>query len=221
MSQVDEMTTTQGPNSTNETYFYYTDEYINDGNSSNSSYEYYDEDESGLKFAYKLGDFLTHFYTPALVLLGSIGNIISVCVLFGRKLRNLSSSYYLAALGINDTCYLIVALISWLSYIQINIYNQKYYCQGLTYVSGMCSFMSVWLVVAFTVERSIAVLYPLKRRTMCTRKRAVFVIIGLFFLSCVICVPYLIYAEPKYSEYLKDYVCDVRTEYKVSLEIRS
>lgn len=201
-------------NKTEETLVQYTYDYGNFSNSTDPS-EYETEADVGLEFAYKIGDFLTHYYTPALVLIGSIGNILSVIVFFRTKLRKLSSSYYLAALGISDTCFLFGAFVSWLNYININIYNKDYYCQFFTYVSGLCSFLSVWFVVAFTVERFIAVLYPLKRQTMCTVKRACTVLIGLFLTGCVISVPYFIYAAPIYSEYLNDFVCDVREEYKV------
>lgn len=195
---------------------YYTYDYGNYGNSSsNDTDNYYFEDGEGLDFAYKVGDFLTHYYTPALVFVGSIGNILSVIVFFKTKLRKLSSSYYLAALGISDTCFLLGAFVSWLNYININIYNKNYYCQFFTYMSGLCSFLSVWFVVAFTVERFIAVLYPLKRQTMCTVKRACTVLVGLIILGCIVSIPCFLYAAPIYSEYVNDFVCDVREEYKV------
>lgn len=199
-------------NTTEETYYSYES-----GNFSNSTdpSEYENESDYGLELAYKIGDILTHYYTPALVLIGCTGNILSVIVFFRTKLRKLSSSYYLAALGISDTCFLLGAFVSWLNYLNINIYNKNYYCQFFTYASGLCSFLSVWFVVAFTVERFIAVLYPLKRQTMCTVKRACTVLMGLIFTGCIISVPYFIYAAPIYSEYLNDYVCDVRDEYKV------
>lgn len=173
------------------------------------------EENFGMSVAYFIGDFLTHYYTPALVLIGSTGNILSVFVFFKTKLRKLSSSYYLAALGISDTCFLIGAFVSWLNYYNINIYNQDYYCQFFTYISGLCSFLSVWFVVAFTIERFIAVLYPLRRQTICTVKRACMVLFVLIILGCIINIPCLIYAAPQYSEFLKDNVCDVREEYKV------
>lgn len=199
----------------NWTENYYTYDY---GNFTNVNYTeaFYSEDSDGLDFAYKIGDLLTHYYTPALVFVGSVGNILSVIVFFKTKLRKLSSSYYLAALGISDTCFLVGAFVSWLNYININIYNKNYYCQFFTYISGLCSFLSVWFVVAFTVERFIAVLYPLKRQTMCTVKRACTVLIGLFILGCTVSIPNFIYAAPVYSVYINDYVCDVREEYKVN-----
>jgi 7 transmembrane receptor (rhodopsin family) len=175
------------------------------------------EEDFGITIGYFIGDFLTHYYTPALVLIGSAGNILSVIVFFKTKLRKLSSSYYLAALGISDTCFLLGTFVSWLSYYNINVYNREYYCQIFTYFSGLCSFLSVWFVVAFTIERFIAVLYPLKRQTICTVKRACTILALLIFLGCFINIPYFIYAAPQFSAFLDDYVCDVREEYKVIL----
>ncbi|XP_070490081.1 thyrotropin-releasing hormone receptor [Chironomus tepperi] len=177
------------------------------------------EHDLGIEIAYLIGDFLTHYYTPALVLIGTTGNILSVIVFFKTKLRKLSSSYYLAALGISDSCFLLGAFVSWLNYYNINIYNRDYYCQFFTYVSGLCSFLSVWFVVAFTVERFIAVLYPLKRQTICTVKRACTVLFVLCVLGCLINIPCLLYAAPQYSIFLNDYVCDVREDYKYQMQI--
>lgn len=198
-----------------ESYHYYSEDYanlssLNYTNSSNKS-----EHDLGIEIAYFIGDFLTHYYTPALVLIGTTGNILSVIVFFKTKLRKLSSSYYLAALGISDTCFLLGAFVSWLNYYNINIYNRNYYCQFFTYVSGLCSFLSVWFVVAFTVERYIAVLYPLKRQTICTVKRACTVLFVLCVLGFLINIPCLIYSAPQFSPFLNEYVCDVREDYKV------
>lgn len=98
----------------------------------------------------------------------------------------------------------------------IDLYNRDYFCQSLTYISGLCSFLSVWFVVGFTVERFIAVRYPLKRQTMCTVKRARLTLAALILIGSIICIPYLLYAAPVYSEDAKYTICDVREEYKVS-----
>jgi hypothetical protein len=206
----------------------YSDDYVmnisssaNNSNATNASRDDFAEDY-GMTIAFLIGDFLTHYYTPALVVFGSAGNILSVVVFFKTKLRKLSSSYYLAALGISDTCFLIGTFMSWLNLININIYARNYFCQFFTYISGLCSFLSVWFVVAFTVERFIAVLYPLKRQTICTVKRACTILCALCIVGCLINIPCLIYAAPQYSSYIDNFVCDVREEYKVSaLSIRN
>jgi hypothetical protein len=166
-------------------------------------------------FAYQVGDFMAHYYTPGVVLFGSIGNILSVIVFLKTKLRFLSSSYYLAALGINDTCFLLGSFVAWLDYLNVDIYNKNYYCQFFTFMSGLCTFLSVWIVVAFTVERFIAVVYPLKRPTMCTVKRACVVLSGLFSIGSLICIPYAVFASPRYFEFVNDNICNVADKYEV------
>ncbi|XP_049792373.1 uncharacterized protein LOC126199494 [Schistocerca nitens] len=46
-------------------------------------------------------------------------------------------------------------------------------------MSSVFSFLSVWLIVAFTVERFIAVQYPLHRPRVCTVSRAKTIVLGL------------------------------------------
>ncbi|XKL59564.1 hypothetical protein PGB90_000580 [Kerria lacca] len=75
------------------------------------------------------------YYTPVLVILGSIGNIISVFVFFNTKLRKQSSSYYLAALAISDTGFLITQFISWLNLVDLPLFKKSGYCQMTIYTS--------------------------------------------------------------------------------------
>lgn len=168
-------------------------------------------------FAEKLSHLLTFYYTPILVFTGSIGNILSVLVFFKTKLRKLSSSYYLAALGISDTCFLFFLFLTWLSFIDVNIYNRPVWCQLITYLTYVFSFLSVWFVVAFTVERFIAVLYPLKRQTMCTVRRAKMVLVCLTILGAIHSTPYIIFSVPQYSERGNNTICGANEDYKVSL----
>lgn len=145
----------------------------------------------------------------------SVGNILSVIAFFNAELRNLSSSYYLAALSISNTGFLVGAFIAWLNYLNIDIDRKIYYCQLHAYTSGLSIFLSVWIMVAFIVERFIAVLYPLKRRTMCTVKRACAVLIGLTCVGSAVNVPYFIYAAPRCSHFHNDSICYVSDEYMV------
>lgn len=74
-------------------------------------------------------------------------------------------------------------------------------------------------MVAFTVERFIAVRYPLKRQTMCTVKRARLMLFALILIGSIVCIPYLLYSAPVDSEDGTYKICDIREEYKVSVSV--
>ncbi|XP_055606082.1 neuropeptides capa receptor [Uranotaenia lowii] len=173
-----------------------------------------DIDQQTFLYYAELLSVINFYYIPALVLFGSIGNILSVLVFFKTKLKKLSSSYYLAALGLSDTCYLVGLFVPWLNLIDIKIYTLEGYCQFFTFFSNLCSFLSVWFVVAFTVERFIAVMYPLKRQTMCTVRRAKIVISALTLIGVFISLPVIFFASPQYSPAMNETICDMPEEYK-------
>lgn len=137
------------------------------------------------------------YYTPILVYLGALGNCLSVCVFFSSKLRKLSSSFYLAALAISDTGFLISLFIVWLNMVDVGLFNRQGFCQFFIYLTTLCSFLSVWFVVAFTIERFVAVQYPLRRQSMCTVARAKSVLLGLTALGIVLCSPVLWFSSPQ------------------------
>ncbi|GAB6031766.1 hypothetical protein CHUAL_010175 [Chamberlinius hualienensis] len=125
-----------------------------------------------------------YFYViPSLVLLGTLGNLLSLAVFRCTKLRRLSTSYYLTALSLSDTAFLISIFATWLETVGVNAYNQPFLCQFVTYISHVCSFLSPWLVVTFTVERFVATCYPLRRAAVCTVSRAKIVVAMLTIIA--------------------------------------
>ncbi|XP_044014639.1 thyrotropin-releasing hormone receptor [Aphidius gifuensis] len=136
------------------------------------------------------------YYTPVLVLFGSFGNCLSVYIFFSTKMRRVSSSWYLSALAISDTFFLLSIFITWLNIIGVGIFNLPGYCQFFVYLSTLCSFLSVWFVVTFTIERFVAVRYPLKRQSMCTVTRAKILLIILSLFGLIICCPVLWFSSP-------------------------
>ena len=123
------------------------------------------------------------FFVPMLVLVGILGNTLSFVTFTFSTLRQLSSSVYLAALAVADTGFLLCVIASWSSNINVSIYHQPGWCQTFVYLNYIFSFLSVWYVVGFTVERYIAVCFPFKRANMCTVQRARLVVIGLAVLA--------------------------------------
>lgn len=125
------------------------------------------------------------YVVPLIIFVGLIGNGISIVVFFSNTLRKSSSSIYLAALAICDNGFLFTLVFQWLVWFDIQIYHKNGACQIFTYVSNVCAFLSVWYVVSFTVERYIAVFYPLKRQTLCTPTRSKIVVCSLAVASCL------------------------------------
>ncbi len=126
------------------------------------------------------------YVLPALVLIGFIGNSLSFAVFMGSYLRRYSPNIYLAALAFSDNVFLLSIFLSWISTIGIDVYNKDGGCQTLAYLTYVTAFLSVWYVVAFSVERYIAVCFPLRRQEMCTTSRARLVVIGFAVLALLL-----------------------------------
>lgn len=148
---------------------------------------------------------------------GTIGNILSVVVFLRTKLKKLSSSYYLAFLAIFDTGFLWCYFIEWLHIFHIDLYKRNGFCQLFTWLSNACSVLSVWLVVAFTIERFVAVLYPLKRQSMYTVRRARCIVFYLVLFHAINSSPLLLLVISKKSAKAEeDMVCTYDENYRVS-----
>ncbi|XP_069157652.1 kappa-type opioid receptor-like [Procambarus clarkii] len=158
-------------------------------------------------------DHIQVWVTPVLVVVGSAGNIVSVVVFHSRKLRSLSSSCYLAALAASDTVFLATLLVVWVSRVWRDLVNQPGWCQALVYATYVTTFLSVWLVVAFTVERFIAVCYPLLRAAVCTVRRARLVIFLLTAVALMLYSYLLVAAAPGLHPTAGRTICKVRPAY--------
>ncbi|KAK9870897.1 hypothetical protein WA026_009853 [Henosepilachna vigintioctopunctata] len=149
----------------------------------NYSGNYSGDDSCGPTYGYYI-NLLHSYYLPLISLFGIVGNCLSFTVFMSPYLKMRSSSYYLAALAVADLGFLIVVTIVQCSFVGIlELYNTDGWCQFFVYISSVCATLSVWLIVAFTVERFIAVKYPLKRPNICTVRRARIVISTLLFLA--------------------------------------
>ena len=125
------------------------------------------------------------YLVPVIIVVGFLGNTMSFIVFVATELRTLSSSVYLAALAIADTGFLLCVFIMWSHNINWNLHHQPGWCQLFVYLTYFFSFLSVWYVVSFTVERFIAVCFPFKRSTMCTVRRARIVVIVMPVMSSI------------------------------------
>ena len=129
---------------------------------------------------------LDMYFVPFAIFIGLIGNTLSFLVFVCTPMKRLSASVYLAALALSDNGFLICALLSWSTNFGVSLYHRTGWCQAFVYFSYICGFLSVWYVVGFTVERYIAVCFPLRRGTMCTARRAKMVVAGLAIVAALL-----------------------------------
>ncbi|XP_049857927.1 somatostatin receptor type 4-like [Schistocerca gregaria] len=135
---------------------------------------------------------LNLYYIPVLCVVGCAGNVASVLVFFGTKLCKLSSSFYLGALAVSDSLFLLAVLGAWALSV-LELAPSAAYCKATVAASNLCSLLSAWLVVAFTVERFVAVRYPLRRPAVCTVARAKSVLAALTALALAATAPSLFF----------------------------
>lgn len=170
---------------------------------------------------YFLLDFFHQYYIPSIILLGLVGNLLSCVVFLNTHLRIRSSSYYLAALATADFGFLITLLLVWLNNtLGWKVFNKDGWCETLVYVSAVCSSLSVWLIVAFTVERFIAVQYPLHRPHICTIARAKTIVLVLVILALTSHSYSFVTAGVVSSRDGEEY-CDLKVEYLETMKIIS
>ncbi|XP_041374812.1 growth hormone secretagogue receptor type 1-like [Gigantopelta aegis] len=126
-----------------------------------------------------------HLYVlPILVSIGIPGNIISFVVLVFSSFRQRTSSIYLATLAILDTVILIISLLWFISFYhpEEKIFREGT-CQFIHLVFYFAIHFDVLVMVAMTVERFIAVVFPLKAPNLISAKKAFIVIAGLGLFS--------------------------------------
>ncbi|XP_068248250.1 uncharacterized protein [Palaemon carinicauda] len=135
------------------------------------------EDEKSSEFTW-INTHLRIYYLLVIAITGIIGNFISMAVFLGTRLKNHSSYYYLAFMGASDTLFLSFLCVQCLlnnqglQWLRIEFLSSSAGCKMINYVMSTCTNISVWLTVAYTTERCIAVQYPLLRAQLCTVGRA-------------------------------------------------
>lgn len=129
-----------------------------------------------------------------LVIFGAITNSLTVLVMTRKRMRNSNASLYITFMAICDFLVLLFKfLANMIKLYRISIYN---FCIIIQVVPQAASFISVWLIMATSAERTAAVLVPLKVIHLFSRKRSkiiIYVIILTFVLissSVSFCIEY-------------------------------
>ena len=125
---------------------------------------------------------------PILILLGTIGNILSIVVLTRKSIKDSTTALYLTFLAASDLCVLYTGLLrQWIRYLfKYDVRNlSEAVCKIHIWLVYSSLDFSAWIIIAFTLERVICVWCPFSAKTKCNRKYAMALLIAilLFLLA--------------------------------------
>ncbi|XP_069107071.1 probable G-protein coupled receptor B0563.6 [Argopecten irradians] len=128
------------------------------------------------------------YFPPVLVIMGTICNCIVIKVMRSMYFRFLSTSLYIAINAFIDnfsllfllTVHWINANFPWIIYRGINAH---FMCKAFNFFGWTSSDFGILLTAAMTLERSLAITFPLKAQKWCSVSRAKHMSILLLILA--------------------------------------
>ncbi|XP_046666090.1 neuropeptides capa receptor-like [Homalodisca vitripennis] len=134
---------------------------------------------------------------------GVIGNLATCLVIVSNASLHTATNYYLFSLAVSDITLLLLGLPN-----DLSVFWQQYpwqlgepICKLRALVSEMTSYTSVMTIVAFSMERYLAICHPLLSYTMSGLSRAVRIITVLWSLSFFSALPFAILTKVDYITY--------------------
>jgi len=112
---------------------------------------------------------------PMIVLMGTVGNTLSFCVLVRRNMRSTPMYFYLTLLAVADTFVLYVSAFKvWIRVLtQFEVLHMSNVGCKLFMFILLCSFyLSAWLVVLVTLDRFLVVWFPFRGYLLMRIRRA-------------------------------------------------
>ncbi|ELT93710.1 hypothetical protein CAPTEDRAFT_197121 [Capitella teleta] len=122
------------------------------------------------KLLQDIGINLQTYFGGIFLFVGILGNILCIIIFSRKSMRRLNVNIFLRVLAVVDLLFLITGqgLVAWPD----TVFNMRYInhsriaCKIYYLVIGILRQASAWLIVGFTIERCIAITYPLKFRSI-------------------------------------------------------
>ena len=135
---------------------------------------------------------------------GLIGNACILALMRAQDFRHLSYSVYLRFLAIWDSLLLVHTCISDILDVHFGLFSKfelwsEALCKFWSYFGAVVGLNSIWLLLALTFDRFVAVVFPFKRAMFCSHRTAT--IISSVLVACVLCESsYAFLSERNYEE---------------------
>ncbi|XP_048379695.1 probable G-protein coupled receptor 139 [Stegostoma tigrinum] len=145
---------------------------------------------------------IKHIYYPLISAVGVPVNLVAIVILYRGKcgLSQCITSYLLGMAASDLLVVITDPLLRWSASI--------YFANSFIFITPVCiviyfsavaaTVVSVWLTVAFTVDRFVAICCEKLKTKYCTKKTATVVIATVSLLGCLESVPWCFVKEPEY-----------------------
>ena len=140
-----------------------------------------------------------------ILLLGLVGNVLSIIVMRSRRLRGTNAFRFIIAMAVSDTIMLLFKNLSnFLKIYMVNIYN---FCIFINIIPEVALFVSVWLIVITSLERVVAILFPFKVVFIFSKKRClIFISVIILFFNCLSSIGFKCF----HYSVKKPYYCEIK-----------
>ncbi|XP_047027636.1 neuropeptides capa receptor [Helicoverpa zea] len=136
-------------------------------------------------------------------LTGVVGNVAVCVVIVKHPAMHTATNYYLFSLALSDLLLLLFGLpndlsVSWHQYpYSLGIV----FCKLRALISEAASYVSVLTIVAFSLERYLAICHPLHLYAMAGLRRALRIVAALWLVSLLAASPFALYTTVSYHDY--------------------
>ena len=126
-------------------------------------------------------------------MLGVVGNILIIITVLKRKSFSSPTNTFLANLAITDLLLILICVPIKLITLFTFVWPLDWVmCKLVFYLQDVSTICSVLNLVAISVERFYAIVYPLQAKTSCTVTQAKKIILTTWIFSILLAVPRLI-----------------------------
>ena len=140
---------------------------------------------------------------PLLLVVGVIGNMVSIAVLSRQRMRHTTTSVYLRLLAVFDTVVLLVVLPRKLVYFHssVNIKDLNVFaCKLVSFLTASSVTLSWCFLSIITIDRLILIRYPVWAKKHCTRKSAQ--VVSAILVSVIVAVNFhsILFLDLRWNE---------------------
>jgi hypothetical protein len=170
-------------------------------------------------FVRTVTEFTNKYLLGAVIILGIGGNILSIFIFWRCRSKDQVTVTYLAPLAVADLATLFYGAFSWVVsgilgktngyffFIEVLSFGPQVVCKVFRYQHRVCSCISSYLIVMFSLERCLGVWFPIKIHILMTRRRRRFMIGLMVVTMLVLSIPILVYYRVHYWSGTIDIAC--------------